>query len=167
MRRYRACDTDDERGVALVEFALVLPIVLVILMGMLDFGKAFNYWLDETQLSSAGARWAAVNNWPGKVPADGAQKLANYIQSQADTSELLSGGTSATKARVCVSFPVNPTTGTSGKVSDPVTVTVDTTYRWLAFLGKFARLPTSTALKATSTMRLEAAWSSTSTICST
>ena len=43
-----------EAGVALVEFALVLPLLLVILFGMLDFGKAFNYWIDTTHLANSG-----------------------------------------------------------------------------------------------------------------
>ena len=68
MRLYRACDAGDERGAALVEFALVVPILLVLLMAMLDFGKAFNYWIDETQLASSGARWAVVNTGPRSVP---------------------------------------------------------------------------------------------------
>ena len=40
----------EERGVALVEFALVAPILLVLLFGMLDFGRVFNYWIDATHL---------------------------------------------------------------------------------------------------------------------
>lgn len=167
MRLYRACDAGEEDGVALVEFALVVPILLVIMVAMLDFGKALNYWIDESQLSSAGARLAAVNNWPGKTSTDGALALATYIRGQADTSELRNGGSSATKAQVCIVFPTNPTTGTSGRVADPVTVTVATTYRWLSLLSsRFGGLPATTAVKSASTMRLEAQWSSTATTCS-
>jgi Flp pilus assembly protein TadG len=167
MRLHRACDAGEshESGAAVVEFALVVPLLLVILLGMLDFGKAFNYWINETQLSSSGARWAAVNSWPGKGATDGALQLANYIQGQA----LRNGGTSATKAQVCISFPTNPATGTAGHVSDAVTVSVSTSYRWLSLLSsqKFAKLPTGTALNADATMRLEVPWTSTSTVCST
>ena len=45
----------EERGVALVEFALVAPILLVLLFGMLDFGRVFNYWIDATHLANEGA----------------------------------------------------------------------------------------------------------------
>src|ERR687888_909114 len=71
----------DERGVALTEMALVLPLLLLLLLGMIDFGKAINYWLDETHLANEGARWAAVGNWPGK----GTISLPNYILGQGDT----------------------------------------------------------------------------------
>ena len=43
---------------------LVLPLLLVILFAMLDFGRVFNYWIDSTHLANEGARWAVVNNNP-------------------------------------------------------------------------------------------------------
>jgi Flp pilus assembly protein TadG len=157
MRLYRACDAGDERGAALVEFALVVPILLVLLMAMLDFGKAFNYWIDETQLASSGARWAVVNASPGQCP-DGttASSLPAYIQCQADTSELRSGGTSsvASPAKVCISFP--PVAGHSSPlVGDPVRVTVSVSYKWLPIIGQ--RISAiATTIQGESTMRLEA-----------
>src|SRR5437868_458087 len=79
-----------EEGQALVEFALVLPVLLVILFGTLDFGKAYNYWIDETHLASEGARYAAVN----QTPDPSAASFLDAIREQADTAELRNGGTS-------------------------------------------------------------------------
>jgi hypothetical protein len=157
MRLYRACDAGDERGAAIVEFALVVPILLVLLMGMLEFGKAFNYWIDETQLASSGARWAVVNAGPGQCP-DGstATSLQSYIQCQADTEELRSGGTNsvADPARVCISFP--PVAGHSNPlIGDPVRVSVSVAYKWLPIIGQRISA-VSTNLTGESTMRLEA-----------
>src|SRR5215208_5182515 len=113
MRLYRACGAGDESGVAVVEFALVVPVLLVILFGMLDLGKAFNYWIDETQLASSGARWAAVNRNPGSTGT-----LQQYIRSQADTRELTSGGTTSVSepAQICITFP----NGGAPAIGDPV-----------------------------------------------
>ncbi len=136
----------DESGQALVEFALVLPLLLLLLFGMLDFGKAFNYWIDETHLASEGARWAVVNKNPG------GGTLQQYIQQQSDSAELRNGGTSwvPTKSQVCISFP----SGTSN-VGDPVQVTVSVDYNWMPLLGD--RLSTTNvALTGSATMRLEA-----------
>ena len=157
MRPNRACGAGEEQGVALVEFALVAPILLVILLAVLDFGKAFNYWIDETQLASSGARWAAVNTTPGQCP-DGttATTLRGYIQCQADTRELRSGGTSsmANPAKVCISFP--PVTGHSSPlVGDPVRVTVTAGYSWLPLISNRLDSP-SVTITGESTMRLEA-----------
>ena len=146
--RTRVADgSSSESGAALVEFALVLPLLLILLFGMLDFGKAFNYWIDETHLANEGARWAVVNKNPGSG------SLQQYIQQQADTSELRNGGTSSVSApmQVCISFPNG-----SAEVGDPVHVTTSVTYNWLPFLGSRVGIA-QTTITGSSTMRLEAA----------
>jgi Flp pilus assembly protein TadG len=136
----------DERGAALVEFALVLPLLLTLLLGTIDFGKAFNYWNDQTQLAATGARFAAVNHNPG------GGTLQQYIQSQADTTELRNGGTAqvASPVSVCITFPA----GTSNP-GDPVQVTVTSQYNWLGFVRSRTGIA-STTLTGSATMRLEA-----------
>jgi len=146
LRTRAASGRDPESGVALVEFALVLPLLLILLFGMLDFGKAFNYWIDETHLANEGARWAVVNKNPGSG------SLQQYIQQQADTPELRNGGTSSvqTPLQACISFP----NGTA-EVGDPVHVTASVTYNWLPFLGSRVGIA-QTTITGSSTMRLEA-----------
>jgi TadE-like protein len=60
---------DPEKGQALVEFALVLLPLLLIVVGIIQFGIALNYWLDMQRIANQGARWASVNNWPPGCPA--------------------------------------------------------------------------------------------------
>jgi hypothetical protein len=142
---HRRSGQSSESGAALAEFALVLPILLILLFGMLDFGKAFNYWIDETHLANEGARWAVVNKNPGSG------SLQSYIQQQADTPELRSGGPSVpTPLEICISFPNG-----SAEVGDPVHVTATATYNWLPFLGSRLGIA-QTTLTGSSTMRLEA-----------
>ena len=50
-----------ESGQSAVEFALVVPILCVIVLAMVDFGKAMNYWLDLNHVASETVRKAAVN----------------------------------------------------------------------------------------------------------
>jgi Flp pilus assembly protein TadG len=145
---------DREAGVAMVEFALVLPVLLLVLLGILDFGKAINYWLNENHLASEGARWAVVDRNPGSGSGD---TLQEYILSHADTAELRSGGTNSVsdKPLVCISFP----DGTS-LVGDPVRVEVAATYSWLPFLQQkwLDFLPLNdVTIRGAATMRLEAA----------
>jgi Flp pilus assembly pilin Flp len=129
----------EESGAALVEFALVLPLVLVLLLGALDLGKAFNYWIDETHLAHEGARYAAVNKNPGPEPS-----LQESIKAQADTPELQSA------LQVCISFP-----GAGGaQLGEPVEVKVTSNYSFLSFIAEKLDLATKT-ITATSTMRLE------------
>lgn len=48
------------RGQTLVEMALVLPILLMLIMGMIEFGRIFNAYLIVTNASREGARIAVV-----------------------------------------------------------------------------------------------------------
>jgi Flp pilus assembly protein TadG len=134
----------DERGTALVEFALVLPVLVVILFGVLDFGKAYNYWISETHLASEGARYAAVDQNPDPSKAN----FLTAVRDQADTAELRDGNTSSVPdpLQVCVSFPAG-----THNVGDPVRVQVTTTYRFLSLFGGAL----SKTVAADSTMRLE------------
>jgi hypothetical protein len=154
----------NDRGTALVEFALVLPLVLLLLLGMIDVGKAVNYWNDETHLANEAARYAAVNNSPDPNWASNkmnlAYKINSAIKNQSDTTELRQGGTqsiSSPGVNVCIFFPngTHPT-GPKALAGEPVKVVVTATYNWLGYLvgRRGGTLPSST-LTATSTMRLE------------
>ena len=50
----------DESGQALIEFALVLPILITILFGIISFGIAYNHYLELTDATRVGARAAAT-----------------------------------------------------------------------------------------------------------
>jgi hypothetical protein len=136
--RRAASVSRDESGQRLVEFAVVLPLVLLLLLGIMDFGKAFNYWITENQVAAEGARRAAVNR--------GAATLHDYVRSQIKVTELHDD------AKICVSFPDGPT---KNKVGDPVKVTVAINYLWLPVLKRFGHVGSLT-LRNSATMRLEA-----------
>ena len=54
----------SERGTAVVEFALIAPILFLLVFGIVEFGRALNYYNDLTQLSGQGARAAVVSRNP-------------------------------------------------------------------------------------------------------
>lgn len=150
----------EERGAALIELALVLPLLLLLIFGMVDVGKAVNYWNDETHLANEAARYAAVNNsgdpsWSANK-TNSLYKLNTWIKSQADSGELRAGGGSVISPGLTVSicFP----NGTF-EVGDPVKVKLTATYKWLGYLvnGPLApfRGKTEQTLSASATMRIE------------
>jgi Flp pilus assembly protein TadG len=49
-----------DRGAAAVEFALVLPVLLLVLCGIIDFGRALHAQVVLTQAAREGARLAAL-----------------------------------------------------------------------------------------------------------
>jgi Flp pilus assembly protein TadG len=67
----------DQRGQAAVEFALVLPLLLLVLFAVVEFSRAYNAYNDLNQMAADGARFAAVGRFPG-----GAQ----LITDEADTN---------------------------------------------------------------------------------
>jgi Flp pilus assembly protein TadG len=56
----RRC-ADRESGQALVEFALVFPVLMLLVVGIIDFGFAFNTWNTAQNAAREGARIAAVS----------------------------------------------------------------------------------------------------------
>ncbi|HET8649984.1 MAG TPA: TadE family protein [Gemmatimonadales bacterium] len=51
-----------ERGQALAEFALVLPLLLLLIAGIIEFGRAWNIQQAVTDASREGARLAVISD---------------------------------------------------------------------------------------------------------
>jgi Flp pilus assembly protein TadG len=56
----RKIDFRSQKGQAMTEFALALPILLLLLFAVIQFGIAFNNYVTLTDAARAGARKAAV-----------------------------------------------------------------------------------------------------------
>jgi Flp pilus assembly protein TadG len=92
----------QERGQSLVEFALVLPVLLLIILGIIDFGRYENYSNQESQMAAAGARLAAVAYDP-----PGSVTLQSYIVSQALGGLGTAGGDVTTPVQAYVYYPTS------------------------------------------------------------
>lgn len=126
----------SEDGQAMVELALVLPVLLVILFAIFDFGQALNTQNTSNHLANLGARFAAVGTNPGSGT------LCEYINSTAAPSNLQK------KVGVEVTEP-------TVAVGSPVTVKVTDNYHWLKFIQGEVGLGASTTVAGEATMRLE------------
>jgi Flp pilus assembly protein TadG len=129
----------QERGQTLVEFAVVLPVLILIILGILYFGRYEDYANQETQLAEEGVRWAAVNYSPSSGT------LQSYIQSQAQP-ELQSGSSDVSAAKVWIYQPSGATYATG----QAVRVCVVTTVSFPTPIGA-----PSTTIAEAATMRLE------------
>jgi Flp pilus assembly protein TadG len=63
LKRFR----DTEAGQALVEFTMILPIFLILLFGLVDFGRGFYSWLVLTNAAREGARVAATQGTSASI----------------------------------------------------------------------------------------------------
>lgn len=59
----------SQRGQAVVEFALVLPLLVLILFGVLEFGRIFHTYIVITNAAREGARLGAVGKSDAEIRA--------------------------------------------------------------------------------------------------
>jgi Flp pilus assembly protein TadG len=133
-----------DRGGNLIEFAIVTPLLLVLVFGICDFGLLFQRYEVLTNAAREGARVAAL---PGYVEADVQARVTQYLT-----------GTGITGATTTYSTPEAVTIG--GKCMTLTGATVSYTHTFIA-LGGVMRLINSTgfiaqkALSVTARMRYE------------
>lgn len=72
-----------KKGQALVETALVLPVIILILMGIIEFGMMFNNYLMVSNLSREAARSAATGATDSQI-----NDLADSIGGTLDKAKL-------------------------------------------------------------------------------
>jgi Flp pilus assembly protein TadG len=65
----------SERGQALVEFAFVLPLLVVLLLGVIQVGMLLNNYINLTDAARVGARKAISVRLGGVTPDDAAQAV--------------------------------------------------------------------------------------------
>jgi Flp pilus assembly protein TadG len=95
-----------ERGVAVVEFALVLPLLVMLLLGIVSSGMAYNQKLGLTHATREAARYGASTS-PAQAWASG-----TWATNVRDMAVARSGG-ELTADQVCVALVVSTSTTAS------------------------------------------------------
>ncbi len=85
-----------QSGQAMVEFALVLPVLMLLVLGIIQFGITFNHYLTLVDAVRAGARTAAVSR-QAPNPAAVAEAKVRAAAEDLDQAELAVTVTSAWK----------------------------------------------------------------------
>jgi len=133
------------RGQSLVEFALVVPILLLMLVGIIEFGRAWNMSQSVTYAARQGARVAAVLNVQGLSDNEARDSVV------AEVTNVLAGSNIACSG--CVETPIS---GLNGGANTPVTVRVGVPYQFM-LLGPMMALAGngSIVLRSAAVMRNE------------
>ena len=126
-----------EHGVAMVEFALILPLLMLIIVGIFEFGRVFNYWISANHLANEGARWAVVDSNPG-APV----KLQQFLANSASTEDMKNG------LSVCIDYLGKAENNLA--VGDPVRLRVKKSFTFLPILNQ-----PSITFRGEATMRIE------------
>jgi len=102
-----------ERGTALIETAMTLPLLLLVSVGIFEFGRAFQTWQVLTNAAREGARLAVM---PGSTDAAVKARIQSYLTSGQLTNTpaivlnptstvSIGGGATANSSLVTVNYP--------------------------------------------------------------
>jgi Flp pilus assembly protein TadG len=146
MRRAAIPGKKRERGAAMIEMAITMPLLLLLSIGVFEFGRAFQCWQVLTNATREGARVASL---PGTSDAAVTSRVQNYLDAgqlqfaySADVvvdrlGEISIGTDTASASTVTVSYPfefivlqpVARLVVSDTEVGAPITMTVSATMR--------------------------------------
>ena len=87
-RRIPVPTRQSARGQGLTEFALVLPVAIMILLVALDFGRVFMGWVSLNNMARIGANQAALNPQAWEGSGDGALQAIYFQRMSADAAAI-------------------------------------------------------------------------------
>jgi Flp pilus assembly protein TadG len=128
-----------ERGQALTEFALIMPVLFLCIAGIIEFGRGWNIKQVVTDASREGARYAVI--------ADGTMTPA-IVEDKIEERLALGGVTSST---------IDVPAGDFHVPGGTITITVSTQYRmgWVGALLAWAGGASTITIAGKTTMRNE------------
>ncbi len=131
-----------QKGIAAVEFALVLPILIVLAFGIIEFSLILYDKAVITNASREGARAGIVSQSPRMPDAEVTTIVDNYCKNY-----LVTFGTP--------NNPVTAITRTGNSFGDELTVAVTYSYGFLVLPGFITGMTGPLNLTATTVMRME------------
>ena len=139
------------RGQSLVELSLTLPILLILVFGIIDFGLGMRSYISLANSVREGARFAAVGN-PAGVPSDCDGVTNDTVYGRLC---VVTGGLDLNELAPSVTYPDGIGPGNS------VVVAADYDYHFITPLGDLldffsgGSFPTIISLSSSTDMRLE------------
>jgi hypothetical protein len=131
----------SERGAELIEFALVFPVLLLVVLGIVDFGFLFQRMEVITNAAREGARIAVL---PAYTNADVQTRVCNYLASGGVPTT--SCGAAGGNPTISITTPSIPIAGATPMSGHRVQVTYTHNYIFIGpiaswFGGAFTNVP--------------------------
>ncbi|MGO8731502.1 MAG: TadE/TadG family type IV pilus assembly protein [Terriglobia bacterium] len=121
--------TSSEGGLELVEFALLLPILLTLVTGMLTCAMAFQNYMELTDAVGVGARALAISRGNTTDPCNTtAQAVYNAAPTLKSTSITLTFSLNGTPYSGATCSSTSTTTGAAGNLVQGASAQVTATY---------------------------------------
>lgn len=119
----------SQRGQSLVEFALILPLFIVVLFGIMEFGRLWEMTNLITSASREGARVAAISGTSQSQAINAAQNVLSAANID-NATITVSGPNASNEVSVTVSIDYEPITGSIIPGLDDFSLTRSTIMRW-------------------------------------
>lgn len=106
----------SERGAVAVEFAILAPILVMILLGIMEFGRAYNVQTTLTNAAREGVRSMAINNSQSlaKTAAKNAASQLRPALTDGNVSFSATDCTVGSQMTVTVTYSLSTMTGIAG-----------------------------------------------------
>ena len=122
----------NKKGQSIVEFALVLPLLLLLLAGIVDFGRIMNAYLVTNYASREGVRQAALGQ-TDSVITDTVKRVAGNLDPtilQIQITPSKSSRVRGTETTVRVTYQIDEITPAIGVfIPDPYVINTSTSMR--------------------------------------
>lgn len=106
----------SERGAVAVEFAILAPILVMILLGIMEFGRAYNVQTSLSNAAREGVRAMAINNSQSSARTAAKNAATQLSPALADGNITFSAAdcTVGSQMTVTVSYNLSTMTGIAG-----------------------------------------------------
>lgn len=120
----------SEKGQSLVEFALVIPLLIILLFGIVDFGRIFHAYLTMDHAGREAARAASIGKDDTTVKSTAVSDAVG-IGLTADKVNITPGGTriSGSDISITITYPITFLTPVIGSIVGPITLKDTTVMR--------------------------------------
>jgi Flp pilus assembly protein TadG len=145
-----------EHGSVAVEFAIIFPVLMLLVFGILDFGHAWYMKQIVINASREGARYGS--RYTGSTPSALNPSISNYVLNT--SAENANKGGVGLKGLLPDADPKVPTPGGTGYTSinppgQPLSVTVQATKNWWVVNKLIPGMASKKTLSSTTTMAVE------------
>jgi Flp pilus assembly protein TadG len=163
LKRFLAKPAENQ-GQALIEYALILPLVFLLIVNVVNFGGFFYAFIAVTNAARAGADYAILGGPSAGSPVQGTVTTINTLI-QTDISSLpnksslsvnicqSNNGSVTPVVGTCSSIPADPEDVSGAPVASYVLTSVDVTYTYIPFIPLFSAFGVNATIPPTTVHR--------------
>lgn len=120
---------NSEKGQSLVEFALIIPLLIILLFGIIDFGRIFHVYLTINHAGREAARAASIGKDDSTIKNTAVNDATGISLTVGQVGVTPATRTSGTDVTITISYPITFLTPVIGSIVGPITLEDTTVMR--------------------------------------